>query len=268
MSAPDPFTPVPVARRHAPADDRTVDLSAPRPGPRGGTGAAPAAPVPATPDLSTLPETTWDDDVEAPFALAPAQAGVHLGTGRDGRPVALPCPGPAGTRVAAVGESLFGRLIALRLLATGALVTAAARDPGPWQGIRRAAGDRLAFTEDPAAWPRHTPAPPAVDAGPQALVSDQRRAPSSALAAGPWRTVLHVTRNPPRGAAFWHHPDVLLALGADHADAVGRLLGAEAARLTSLLAPGEVVLFRVGTAEVLRPDIAPGEHEILTAGTS
>ncbi|TDC22475.1 hypothetical protein E1265_15620 [Streptomyces sp. 8K308] len=191
---------------------------------------------------------------------------MHLGTGRDGRPVALPCPGPTGTRVAALGESLFGRLLALRLLATGALVTAATREPGPWQGIRRAAGERLAFAEEPAAWPRHTPAPPAVDAGPQALVSDQRRAPSSALAAGPWRTVLHVTRNPPRGAAFWHRPDVLLALGAEYADAVGRLLGPEAAGLTARLTSGEVVLFRSDATEVLRPDIAPGEHEILTAG--
>ncbi|GAB2882631.1 hypothetical protein [Streptomyces mayteni] len=266
MSSPDPFTPTPHARGRRPADSPTVQLDTSHRAFGSRSGPGQAADEPSTPELGTLPAAIWRDDTAAPFTLAPAQVGVHLGTGRDGRSVALPCPGPAGTRVAALGESLFGRLVALRLLAVGALVTAAVREPAAWQGLRRAAGDRLAFTDTPAAWPRHTPAPPAVDAGPQALVCDLRRPPSAAAAAGPWRTVVHVTRNAPRGAAFWHRPDALLALGAEHAEAVGRLLGPAAARVTAELAPGEIVLFRPTAAEILRPDIAPGENAVLTAG--
>ncbi len=104
----------------------------------------------------------------------------------------------------------------------------------------------------------------AVGAGPQAFVSDRHRGPSSA--AGPRRTVRHVTRDVPRGAAFRHRPDVLLALGAEYAEAVGRLLGPQAARLTSRLVPGEIVLFGPTATEVLRPDIAPGENAVLTPG--
>jgi hypothetical protein len=273
MSTPPDLTLDLSARGGAPPDS-TIDLTSTRPRrpsnrPSGPTSPAPAPPEPSTtglstPELAALPEATWRDDTGTPFALMPARVGIHLGTGREDQPVALPCPGPAGNRIAVLGEPLFGRLVALRLLATGAMVTAATGDPGPWQSMRRAAGDRLAFADDPAAWPRHTPAPPGVDAGPQALVSDQRRAPSSAVATGPWRTVIHVTREAPRGAAFWQRPDVLLALGADHAEAVGRLLGPEAARLTSQLSPGEIVLFRPAATEILRPDIAPGENALLT----
>lgn len=238
------------------------------PAPSAEPAGPPAAPPAArsTPELATLPEATWSGESGTPLALTPARVGIHLGTGRDGRPVALPCPRPEGTRLAVLGEPLFGRLVALRLLATGSVVTAATRDPGPWLNLRRVTGDRLAFADDPAAWPRRTPAPPGVASGPQALVSDQRRAPSSALASGPWRTVLHVTRDAPRGAAFWHRPDVLLALGAEYAETVGRHLGPEAADLTGRLAPGEIVLFRPATqvATVLRPDFAPGEHALLT----
>ncbi|ONK16070.1 hypothetical protein [Streptomyces sp. MP131-18] len=271
MSEPEPTTLALVPRGRGPSEPRTLALTGPRPSPPGPAGPAPtgpavAAPDPPIPDLSTLPDAAWQDDTGTPFTLTPARAGIHLGTDRDGRPVALPCPRPEGTGIAVLGESLFGRLIALRLLATGVVVTAATREPGQWRSIRHAAGERLAFSEDPAAWPRHAPAPPAVDAGPQALVSDQRRAPSSAVAAGPWRTVLHVTRTIPRGAAFWHRPDVLLALGAEYAEAVGRLLGPEAAHLTARLAPGEIVLFRPTATEILRPDIAPGESAVLTPG--
>ncbi|MGP3967375.1 hypothetical protein [Streptomyces sp. 6N223] len=261
------------SRRGRPNEERTVDLSAQSARhllPDGLTSTDPAPPPDLpTPDLATLPEATWHDESGKPFALAPARTGIHLGTGRDGRPVALDCPRAEGTRIAVLGESLFGRVVALRLLATGSMVTAATKDPGRWSGIRAAVGGRLAFTEDPGAWPRQTPAPPGVDAGPQALVCDQRRAPSTAAAAGPWRTVLHVTRRAPRlprGGAFWHRPDAVLALGAEYAEPIGYLLGPEAARLTSELAPGEIVLFRPTATEILRPDIAPGENALLTPG--
>ncbi|MDT0341293.1 hypothetical protein [Streptomyces litchfieldiae] len=271
MSAPEPTTLDLAPRGRVPSEPRTIALIPPRPRPPGPGGPVPARPAPdqpplPTPDLATLPEAGWRDDTGTPFALTPARFGIHLGTARDGRPVALPCPRPEAICIAVLGEPLFGRLVALRLLATGAMVTAATREPGPWRGIRHAAGEQLAFTDDPAAWPRHTPAPPGVDAGPQALVSDQRRPPPAAVTAGPWRTVLHVAPSLPRGSAFWRRPHVLLALGAEHAEAIGRLLGPEAARLTSGLAPGEIVLFRPTATEILRPDIAPGENALLTPG--
>ncbi|SFD09603.1 hypothetical protein [Streptomyces aidingensis] len=221
-----------------------------------------------TPDPATLPAVTWRDPLDGPAAPEPAlvdaRAGIHLGTDRDGRPVPLPAPGPAGVRIAVLGESLFGRLVALRLLAVGAQVTADTRVPERWQLMCRAAGGGLSFAQDPAAvWPARPPAPPGRDAGPQALISDRHRPPSPHLADGPWRTVLHVTRAAPRHSPFWARPDVLLALDPGHADAVGRLLGPPAARCTAGLARGEIVLFRSGTAEILRPDIGPGENALL-----
>lgn len=219
------------------------------------------------PDLATLPATRWRDDLDDPPAsLIHPEAGIHLGTDRGGHPVTLPAPGPAGTRVAAIGESLFGRLIALRLLAVGARVTATTRVPEQWQGLREAAGDRLEFTDDPADWPRHLPAPLGVNPGPQALVTDRRRPPSATLAAGPWRTVVHVTRTAPRRASFWHRPDAVLVLDATYADQAGRLLGPDAAAHTAGLAPGEVALFGGAEARTLRPDISPAETALLTPG--
>ncbi|MGP4113365.1 hypothetical protein ACTWP5_20930 [Streptomyces sp. 4N509B] len=254
---------------------RPTPASPPTPGPATparaagpGRPARPAGPRPrpTTPDLASVPGATWEEDTHAPFALAPAHAGIHLGTGRDGQPVTLPAPGPEGVRVAVLGEPLFGRLVALRLLAAGAVVTAATRDPAPWQPLRHAAAGRLVLGEDPAAWPPHPPAPPGVGSGPQALVSDQRRPPPPNAAVGPWRTVLHVAAAVPRRAAFWHRPAALLALDARHAESVGRLLGPEAADHTARLARGEIILFRPTSAVVLRPDIAPGETALLTPG--
>ncbi|MEO3755873.1 hypothetical protein [Streptomyces sp. B6B3] len=217
-----------------------------------------------TPDLTALPVAEWKDDTRAPIRLTPARTGVHLGRRDNGEPVALPVPGPAGTRVAVLGESLFVRMVALRLLAVGAHVTAATKAPYRWNAIRDVAGERLLVTEDPAPWPRATPAPPTVDAGPQVLVTDLRRAPSAALADGPWRTVIHVTRTAPRRAAFWSHPDALVALSAAQADQVGHLLGREAAHRTSQLTAGQIILFRPGSSEILRPDVSPGEKALLT----
>ncbi|MDT0321168.1 hypothetical protein [Streptomyces millisiae] len=220
------------------------------------------------PDVAGLPATHWPDEqqTEADCRLVLAHTGIHLGTDRSGQPVALPAPGPAGTRIGVLGESLFGRLFALRLLAVGAQVTAATRGPDHWAGVAAAAGDRLAVHDTIPAWPPRPPAPPTVADGPQALVCDLRRPPPATLANGPWRTVLHVTRDAPRRSYFWSAPDALLALDARFADTTGRLLGAEAARLTATLTPGEVILFRPTGTEILRPDISPAETTLLTPG--
>ncbi|MFR9722225.1 hypothetical protein ACL02R_02480 [Streptomyces sp. MS19] len=224
------------------------------------------SPLP-TPDLTTLPATSWQDPAPPGPLLHPAHAGVHLGTDVSGRSVALPAPGPAGIRVAVLGESLFGRLFALRLLAVGARVTAATRSPDQWAGVRQAAGDRLVLTGQTGAWPPQPPAPPTVDAGPQALVCDLRRPPHVALAAGSWRTVLHVTRTPPRRSAFWTAAEAVLALDAQFAQGVQQILGERAAEVTAALTPGEIVVFhRAGGCDVLRPDISPGETALLTPG--
>jgi NAD(P)-dependent dehydrogenase (short-subunit alcohol dehydrogenase family) len=220
-----------------------------------------------TPDLATLPAVGWRDEVPSQVCyLAPAPAGIHLGTDRAGQPVAVPAPGPAGLRVGVLGESLFGRLFALRLLATGARVTAVSRTPEQWDGLRQAAGDRLVLAGATTGWPAEQPAPPTVGGGPQALVCDLRRPPAAALADGDWRTVLHVTRAAPPRSAFWAAPDAVLALDARFAEPVARLLGEEAARVTAELVPGEIVLFQAGGAHLLRPDISPAETALLTPG--
>ncbi|MDT0347690.1 hypothetical protein [Streptomyces litchfieldiae] len=212
-----------------------------------------------------LPTATWRDAGGPPFRLTPAHAGVLLGTNRAGRAVTLPA-GPAPTRIAVLGESLFGRLFGLRMLAVGARVTAATRVPDEWQGIARVAGDRLTVADSAAGWPTRPPAPPTGEGGPQALVCDLRRPPPAILASGAWRTVLHVTRDAPSRSFFWSAPDALLALDARFADAAGRVLGTEAARLTAALTPGEIILFRPSGTEILRPDISPAETALLTPG--
>ncbi|ONK12465.1 hypothetical protein [Streptomyces sp. MP131-18] len=221
----------------------------------------------ATPDLTTLPATSWQDASVPAFGLLPGQAGVHLGTTAAGQPVSLAAPGPAGSRIAVLGESLFSRLFALRLLGVGARVTAATRVPDQWSSVGEAAGDRLVVTDNVAGWPAAPPAPPTVADGPQALMCDLRRAPPAGLAEGPWRTVLHVTRNAPRRSVFWSTADAVLALDARFAEPVGRLLGEEAARRTAVLAAGEIIVFRPGAAaDVLSLDISPGETALLTPG--
>ncbi|MDT0344215.1 hypothetical protein [Streptomyces litchfieldiae] len=222
----------------------------------------------STPDVAALPATTWHDETPSTACqLVPAPAGIHLGTDRAGRPVALSAPGPAGSRVGVLGEALFGHLFALRLLAAGARVTAVTRAPAAWAGLRRAAGDRLTVAGDAGGWPAHQPAPPTVDGGPAALVCDLRRPPAAALGDGDWRTVLHVTHVTPPRAGFWAAADAILALDARFAEAVARVLGAEAARVTAALAPGEIVVFRATGADVLRPDISPAETALLTPGS-
>ncbi|GAB2886053.1 hypothetical protein [Streptomyces mayteni] len=219
------------------------------------------------PEPAGLPAVDWRDDTGPSFRLTPLRVGVHLGTDPVGRPVTLPAPGPAGTRICVLGESLFGRLIALRLLALGARVTAATRVPEQWPAIARAAGDRLTVTDDVVGWPADPPAPPSVAGGPQALVCDQRRPPPARLADGRWRTVVHVSRGAPRRSVFWSTADVVLALDARFAEAAGRVLGAEAARRTASLTAGEIVVFRrEGGTEAVRPDISRGETALLTPG--
>ncbi|NJP65741.1 hypothetical protein HCJ92_05415 [Streptomyces sp. ventii] len=196
--------------------------------------------------------------------MTPARAGLHLGTDREGNAVSLSAPGPTGTRIGVLGESLFGRLFALRLLGLGARVTAVTRVPDKWALLREAAGDRLTMAGTAAGWPAYEPEPPTVGDGPQVLVTDQRRAPSAAAADGHWRTVLHVTRSAPARSAFWSAADVVLALGAPFAEAAGRVLGEDARRFAEGLGGGEIALFWPDGAHVLRPDIAPAETELLT----
>lgn len=222
--------------------------------------------TPGRPEPATLPATRWRGSTSPDVQLTPAHAGVHLGTDRSGVPVSLPAPGPAGTRIGVLGESLFGRLFALRLLGVGAQVAAATRVPERWAALHAAAGDRLTVTATTDGWPAHPAAPPSVAAGPQALVCDLRRPPPARTAAGPWRTVLHVTRSAPRRSLFWSGTDAVLALDAQFAEGVGRVLGGQAAQLTASLGHGEIVLFRGDGAVVLRPDIAPGETALLTPG--
>lgn len=223
--------------------------------------AAPA--IGAPPDLETLPAARWREANAAPgFWLTPARAGVHLGTDQAGSGISLAAPGPGGTRIGVLGESLFGRLFGLRLLGLGAQVTAVTRVPEKWRALREAAGDRLTVTDTATGWPFHTPAPPSVDAGPQALISDLRRAPTSAT--GPWRTVLHVTRAVPARSAFWSSADVVLVLGAPFAEAAGRALGRQAGEYAAKLGEGEIALFWPTGAHVLRPDVAPAETSLLT----
>lgn len=214
-------------------------------------------------DRPRLTTTHWRDVDPAPPRLEPATAGVRLGTNREGQAVVLPV-GPAPVRIAVLGEPLFGRLFALRMLALGARVTVATRMRGAWQDIAQVAGDRLTVAEGVGGWPASPSAPPGYEGGPQTLVCDRSRPPSARAVAGAWRTVLHVTQDAPRRSFFWTAPDALLALDARFADAMGRLLGKEAARLTAALPTGEVILFRPAGAEILRVDIAPAEMALLT----
>lgn len=218
-----------------------------------------------TPGSDELPSSIWELGTEEPgFALHDAHTGVHLGTDRQGRPVTLPALGPHAVRIGVLGESLFGRLLAIRLLAVGAQVTAVTRGPALWSALCEAAGSRLVVADDPGRWPPRKPEPPGVGEGPQALVSDARRPPPSLPDGGRWCTAVHVRRQVPRHGSFWRNLDAVLTLGSGFAEAVGPVCGRDAARATAGLAPGEIALFRGAATHVLRPDIAPGETSLLT----
>jgi hypothetical protein len=217
-----------------------------------------------TPDLAAIPATPWRESLAPSFRLTPT-AGLHLGTDATGRAVTLPAPGPAGIRVGVLGDALFARLVALRLLAVGARVTAATRTPEPWSGLAQASGGRLDIAASVLVWPPRAPAPPSVDDGPQALVSTLRRPPGRATADGPWRTVVHVASAAPPRSGFWGAPDAVVVLDPRLAETTGRLLGAEAARATAALVPGQIALFRPYRTDVLRIDTTPAENALLTA---
>lgn len=218
------------------------------------------------PGIGELEPSVWESGpgAEPGLTLHDALTGVHLGTDGQGRPVTLPALGPHAVRIGVLGESLFGRLLASRLLAAGAQVTAVTRGPALWSALGEAAGGRLVLAEDTGRWPPRTPEPPGVGEGPQALVSDVRRPPPSPRGGGRWCTTVHVRRQVPKHGAFWHQLDAVLALGAGFADAVAPVCGTDAARTTARLAPGEIALFRGAATHVLRPDIAPGETALLT----
>ncbi|MEE1926740.1 hypothetical protein V1J52_00840 [Streptomyces sp. TRM 70351] len=218
------------------------------------------------PDLSVLPAVDWPRQETPGFPLRAAHSGVHLGADRVGRPVTLPGAGPRGTRIGVLGESLFGRLLACRLVAVGARVTAATRVPDQWTLLEAACGDRLAVTGDAGGWPDTPGEPPDAGDGPQALVTDLRRPPATAAADGPWTTVVHVTRRPPARSGHWQRLDAVLVLDAGYADAVTPVLGEGAGRLAGGLAQGEIALFGPGGADVLCLDIAPAETSLLTPG--
>ncbi|MYV60898.1 hypothetical protein GTW37_16840 [Streptomyces sp. SID4931] len=198
--------------------------------------------------------------------MLPVDSGIHLGTDRAGAPVTLAVLGPRAIRIGVLGESLFGRLLACRLVAAGAAVTAVTRGPSLWTPLQAACGARLAVTEDPGAWPPCHGAAPGPGPGPQALVTDLRRPPGRAVGEGPWTTVVHVARRAPARSAHWQRPDAVLVLGAPYADAVAPVLGPDAGRLTASLEQGEIALFRPGRADALRPDIAPAETSLLRPG--
>ncbi|MDT0266247.1 hypothetical protein RM844_08055 [Streptomyces sp. DSM 44915] len=221
------------------------------------------------PELGRLPATVWhpaEAAVAHTLTLTPVGAGVHLGAGTAGQPVTLPAPTPEGTRIGVLGESLFGRLFALRLLGVGARVTVATRVPDQWRGVALAAGERLTVDDGIRRWPGRPPSAPSAGDGPQALVCDLRRPPAAALADGPWRTVLHVTRNPPRRSAFWAGARTVVALDAQFAEVAERLLGPAAGDFVRGLTPGRIAVFRDGAAESVGLDLSPGENALLTPG--
>ncbi|KAB8167876.1 hypothetical protein FH609_009605 [Streptomyces sp. 3MP-14] len=233
-------------------------------------------PVPAArhtprviPELGRLPAAHWRPAEAAAarvLTLTPVGAGVHLGTGTAGQPVTLPAPSPEGAGLGVLGESLFGRLFALRLLGVGARVTAATRVPDKWRGLTLAAGDRLTVGDGVGRWPERRPSAPSAGDGPQALVCDLRRPPSASLADGPWRTVVHVARNPPRRSAFWAAARTVVVLDGQYAEVAERLLGPGAGAFVAALRGGEIAVFRDGRAETVRLDLSPGENALLTPG--
>ncbi|MFE7136675.1 hypothetical protein ACFVAG_02885 [Streptomyces sp. NPDC057644] len=192
-------------------------------------------------------------------------SGIHLGTrtGSGRTAVALPIWAPRAIRIGVLGESLFGRLLACRLVAAGAEVTAVTRGPSLWAPLASACGPRLTVTDSTVPWPGNQVTAPGSGPGPRALVTDLPRAPSRPTADGAWTTLVHITRRPPARSTHWSEADAVIVLGAAHAEGVAPVLGAEARELAASLAPGEIALFRHGAAVVLRPDIAPAETALL-----
>lgn len=132
------------------------------------------------------------------------EAGVVVGTDREGAPVLLPA---IAARPVHIGVLAFPPLVlAFRLLGAGCDVTVFTQAPQRWAPLKSHIGA--------GQWPRRRPTPPGAGAGPQVLISDLPAPPARGLGDQPWCTVVHVAPRVPPGSDFWADADAVLTRGA------------------------------------------------------
>lgn len=162
------------------------------------------------------------------------EAGVVVGTGRDGTPVLLPA---VGARPIRIGVLAFPpRLLAFRLLGVGCEVTIFTAEPRRW--VFPVPDRRLHVTAE-RPWPVNRPAPPGTGAGPQVLISDLPAPPTCQV--GPWCTVIHCAPRAP-ASDFWSSVDAVLTRG--NGDDLALVAGRRTTPFRGVVAPAEAPLVR------------------------
>jgi hypothetical protein len=164
------------------------------------------------------------------------EAGVVVGTNRDGTPVLLPA---VGARPIRIGVLAFPPLLlAFRLLGVGCEVTVLTAEPRRW--VFPVPDRRLHVTAE-RSWPVNRPAPPGSGAGPQVLISDLPVPPTRQVGDQPWCTVIHCAPRAP-AADFWAGVDAVLTRG--NGDDLAMVVGRRTVPFRPVLAPAEAPLVR------------------------
>jgi hypothetical protein len=159
------------------------------------------------------------------------EAGVVVGTDRDGAPVLLPA---VGARPIRVGVLAFPpRLLAFRLLGVGCEVTVFTVEP--WRWVFPVPDRRLHVTAE-RPWPANRPAPPGVGGGPQVLISDLPVPPGRDVGDQPWCTVIHCAPRAPASV------DAVLTRG--NGDELAMVVGRRTVAFRPVLTPAEAPLVR------------------------
>lgn len=198
-----------------------------------------------------------------------AGAGLVVGTGETGRPVAVTFVRREPTLVAILGRLVLAQVVGFRALALGARLTVTSVRPSAWSPLARAAADIPGAVE--IAWPDHQPELNGSSLQPQLLVVDTgSTAAASALPAPrPWSTLVAVREQiADRDIGLLGRADLILTqnLPAGEAERLCRALGiGRYAKAIATMPPG--ALAAISHGQVCWARLAPTviEQQLLGA---
>ncbi|GLZ30494.1 hypothetical protein Lesp02_26830 [Lentzea sp. NBRC 105346] len=200
------------------------------------------------------------------------RGGMMLGAGMQGEPLTISVLRPVPTRMVVVGGLYLARQIALRAMATGALIIIATGRPQAWQQIQRAAGSGPDGRPSPLVQLRRlTPAdlPRPTEDMPLLVVHDGGHVPQELFPPrSPWQTTMYVLPYlHPQAASTANTADLVLLQRLPHgqtqlASQIWRLRPQMAQQLTTLK-DDQVIALGQDLWRPLRLVTTPGETQIL-----
>ena len=231
---------------------------------------------------SRLMDSQGQNSVAPEFLVSPSlldvvspsgdRGGMMLGAGMQGEPLTISVLRPVPTRMVVVGGLYLARQIALRAMATGALIIVATGRPQAWQPIVRAAGvgpdgrpSQLVQLRrlTPADLPRPTEDMPLL------VVHDGGHVPQELFPPrSPWQTTMYVLPYlHPQASSTANTADLVLLQRLPHGQAqlasqIWRLRPQMAQQLTTLK-DDQVIALGQDLWRPLRLVTTPGETQIL-----